>query len=178
MRTHRWIRLSFLNFPSDLLSARNVRCSVQIDDITRILCRACKKCALDFLLRFTLQKTHTHTRALLFLLVFTRRPFLRCCCCCCVKFVVVRFLSFSLLCPFVSLVFWSDKLVTPFPYFLIFFKFLPKKQQTKKEKRHTKTPLWDSFILILNSLFCSAFRRPLLAVNLRLNAYIYTHTHI
>ena len=133
MRTHRWIRLSFLNFPSDLLSARNVRCSVQIDDITkRILCRACKKCALDFLLRFTLQKTHTHARAPFlnryytkaFSLLLLLLLLLLCRVCCYVRFLK----SFSLSCPFVSLVFWSDNLVTPFPFFLIFFKFLPKKQ--------------------------------------------------
>ena len=179
MRTHRWIRLSFLNFPSDLLSARNVRCSVQIDDITRILCRACKKCALDFLLRFTLQKTHTRACAPFLNRFYTKAFSLLLLLLLLCQVCYVRFLkSFSLLCPFVSLVFWSDKLVTPFPYFLIFFKFLPKKQLFLREKRHTKTPLWDSFIRILHSLFCSAFRRPLLAVNLRLNAYIYTHTHI
>ena len=174
MRTHRWIRLSFLNFPSDLLSARNVRCSVQIDDITRILCRACKKCALDFLLRFTLQKTHTHTCAP-FLTRFYTKAFsslllllLLCQVCCCAVFELFPFVSFCLPC----------FLVTPLVHFFFNFFQISAQKATLEKKRHTKTPLWDSFILILNSLFCSAFRRPLLAVNLRLNAHIYTHTHI
>ena len=89
----------------------------------------------------------------------------------------MRFLkSFSLLCPFVSLVFWSDKLVVPFPFLFTFFQI--SAQKATREKRHAKTPLWDYFILILNSLFCSAFRRPLRAVNLRLNTRVYIHTHI
>ena len=69
-------------------------------------------------------------------------------------------------------------LLTPLVHFFFtFFQISAQKAAFTREKRHTKTPLWDSFILILNSLFCSAFRSPLLAVNLRLNAYIYTHTY-
>ena len=167
-----------MNFPSDLLLVSPFVIALFKSTTSRAYFAERAKSVPSIFFCDSPHRKHTHTRALLFLIVITRRPFL-CCCCCCVKFVVVRFLkSFSLLCPFVSLVFWSDKLVTPFPYFLIFFKFLPKKQLFLREKRHTKTPLWDSFIRILHSLFCSAFRRPLLAVNLRLNAYIYTHTHI
>ena len=70
-------------------------------------------------------------------------------------------------------------LITPLVHFFFnFFQISAQKATDTREKRHTKTPLWDSFILILNSLFCSAFRRPLLAVVLRLNTYIYIHTHI
>ena len=58
-----------------------------------------------------------------------------CCCCCCVKFVVVRFLkSFSLFCVlscplFFGLTNWSFL----FLFFLLFFKFLPKKTQGRKD---------------------------------------------
>ena len=148
MRTHRWIRLSFLNFPSDLLSARNVRCSVQIDDITRILCRACKKCALDFLLRFTLQKTHTRACAPFLNRFYTKAFSLLLLLLLLCQVCYVRFLkSFSLLCPFVSLVFWS---LLWSIFFLIFFKFLPKKHlwRRKDTQKHLfGIPLFVFYIL-------------------------------
>ena len=153
MRTHRWIRLSFLNFPSDLLSARNVRCSVQIDDITRILCRACKKCALDFLLRFTLQKTHTRACAPFLNRFYTKAFSLLLLLLLLCQVCYVRFLkSFSLLCPFVSLVFWSDKLVTPFPFLFNFFQISAQKAADKKGRKDTQKhlfgiPLFSFYIL-------------------------------
>ena len=101
---------------------------------------------------------NTHARACApFLTRYYAKAFsLRCCCCCCccsVKFVVfVRFLkSFSLLCPFVSLVFWSEFLGTPFPFFFTFFQISAQKATLKndtREKRHTKTPLWDSTLFL------------------------------
>ena len=150
MRTHRWIRLSFLNFPSDLLSARNVRCSVQIDDITRILCRACKKCALDFLLRFTFQKTHTHACAPFLNRFYTKAFSLLLLLLLLCQVCYVRFLkSFSLLCPFVSLVFYS---LLWSIFFLLFFKFLPKKQLCTQGRKDTRKhlfgiPLFSFYIL-------------------------------
>ena len=160
MRTHRWIRLSFLNFPSDLLSARNVRCSVQIDDITRILCRACKKCALDFLLRFTLQKTHTHTRVRSFSYSFLHEGLF--------FVVVVVVVVSSLLCavfkelfPFVSFCL-PCFLVTPLVHFFFnFFQISAQKATLTQGRKDTQKHLFGiplfvfyilSFVLRLGAL--------------------------
>lgn len=126
MRTHRWIRLSFLNFPSNVLSVCNVCCSVQIDDITRTLCRECKKCALDF--PAIHHRKHTYICA----------PFLNCY----TQAFSLRFLSFSSFCPFVSpLVFWSLSLGLHFFSFFSNLCRVSKAADKKGEKTHKNTSL-------------------------------------
>ena len=126
MRTHRWIRLSFLNFPSNVLSVCNVCCSVQIDDITRTLCRECKKCALDF--PAIHHRKHTYICA----------PFLNCY----TQAFSLRFLSFSSFCPFVSpLVFWSLPLGFHFFHFFSNLWRVSKAADKKGEKTHKNTSL-------------------------------------
>ena len=65
----------------------------------------------------------------------------------------VRFLkSFSLLCPFVSLVFWS---LLWSIFFLIFFKFLPKKQLWRR--KDTQKHLFGIPLILYYSTFSLLF---------------------
>ena len=157
MRTHRWIRLSFLNFPSLMYSQYVTYVALFKSTISRAYFAGSEKSVPpSIFLRFTTENTHTHV--LLFLIV-TRGLF----------FAVFTLLLLLTLCV-------PCFLVTPlgFHFFSFFSNFWAKAADKKGEKTHKNTPLWDYFILILNSLFCSVFRSPLLAVVLRLNIYIYT----
>ena len=136
MRTHRWIRLSFLNFPSLIYSQYVTYVALFKSTISRAyFAESEKSVPPSIFLRFTTENTHTCA------------PFLNC--------YTGPFLCgfyapppFDPLCP---LFFGHSFRVS----FFHFFQISGQKQLTKREKRHTKTPLWDYFILILFSLlFC------------------------